>query len=110
MKRKRSTALFEPTLVQTALKQSFIKLDPRLMIRNPVMFTVEIGSAVMLFVTIYSFTDRSQGSSGYNFTIFLILLLTVLFANFAEALLKPEEKLRPTTFEKREKRLRRKSY
>ncbi|MCO5946402.1 potassium-transporting ATPase subunit KdpB [Mucilaginibacter flavidus] len=78
--------LFESAQVQTALKESFIKLDPRVMVRNPVMFTVEIGTLVMLFVSIYSFSHRDQGSFGYNVAIFIILLLTVLFANFAEAI------------------------
>ena len=82
----KSNILFEPALVNTALKQSFIKLDPRLMIRNPVMFTVEIGTFVMLFVTLYSIGNRSQGSFGYNLVVFIVLLLTVLFANFAEAI------------------------
>jgi K+-transporting ATPase ATPase B chain len=82
----KSTKLFEPALVQTALKQSFIKLDPRVMVRNPVMFTVEIGTLVMAYVTVYSIGNEGQGSPVYNFFIFLILLLTVLFANFAEAI------------------------
>lgn len=81
-----SNKLFEPALVQTALKESFIKLDPRLMVRNPVMFTVEIGTVIMLAMSIYSFSHRDQGSFGYNLAIFIILLLTVLFANFAEAI------------------------
>lgn len=81
-----SNKLFEPALVRTALKESFIKLDPRVMIHNPVMFTVEIGTLVMLFVSYYSFTHTDQGSFGYNLGIFIILLLTVLFANFAEAI------------------------
>ncbi|MCZ4242378.1 potassium-transporting ATPase subunit KdpB [Pedobacter punctiformis] len=83
---KPNNKLFEPALVQTALKQSFIKLDPRMMVRNPVMFTVEIGTLVMAYVTVYSFSHSGQGSPLYNFFIFLILLLTVLFANFAEAI------------------------
>lgn len=83
---KTSNKLFEPALVQTALKQSFIKLDPRVMVRNPVMFTVEIGTAVMAYVTVYSMNHSGQGSPVYNFIIFLVLLLTVLFANFAEAI------------------------
>jgi K+-transporting ATPase ATPase B chain len=83
---KTSNKLFEPALVQTALKQSFIKLDPRLMVRNPVMFTVEIGTLIMAYVTIYSMSHTDQGSPMYNFLIFLILFLTVLFANFAEAI------------------------
>jgi K+-transporting ATPase ATPase B chain len=82
----KNNKLFEPALVQKALKQSFIKLDPRLMIKNPVMFTVEIGTLVMAYVTIYSISNHGQGAPLYNFFIFLILLLTVLFANFAEAI------------------------
>lgn len=81
-----SNKLFEPALVQTALKQSFIKLDPRVMIKNPVMFTVEIGTLIMAYVTIYSISNTGQGSPVYNFFIFFILLLTLLFANFAEAI------------------------
>lgn len=83
---KPNNKLFEPALVQTALKQSFIKLDPRVMVRNPVMFTVEIGTLVMAYVTVYSFSNSEQGSPLYNFFIFLVLFLTVLFANFAEAI------------------------
>jgi K+-transporting ATPase ATPase B chain len=84
--KSQSNKLFEPALVQTALKESFIKLDPRMMIRNPVMFTVEIGTLVMIPVTVYSFSHHGQGSFAYNFLIFFILFLTVLFANFAEAI------------------------
>ncbi len=80
--------LFPAPLVKESLKQSFIKLDPRILIKNPVMFTVELGTAVMLIVSLYTlFTgDHSQGSFSYNLTIFIVLLLTVLFANFAEAI------------------------
>lgn len=81
-----SNKLFEPALVQTALKQSFIKLDPRVMLKNPVMFTVEIGTLIMAYVTVYSLNHAGQGSALYNFFIFLILFLTVLLANFAEAI------------------------
>ena len=84
--KSQSNKLFEPALVQSALKQSFIKLNPKVMMRNPVMFTVEIGTAIMLYVTIYSLTHTGQGTFAYNFIIFLILLLTLLFANFAEAI------------------------
>jgi K+-transporting ATPase ATPase B chain len=78
--------LFQGEQVKEALKHAFTKLDPRILVRNPVMFTVEIGTVVMLIVTIFSFSNSSQGSVGYNFTIFLVLFLTVLFANFAEAI------------------------
>ncbi len=85
MKSDKNT-LFQADQMKDAFLQSFIKLDPRILVRNPVMFTVEIGTVVMLIVTIFSFSNAGQGSWGYNFTIFLVLFLTVLFANFAEAI------------------------
>ncbi|MCD8739163.1 potassium-transporting ATPase subunit KdpB [Mucilaginibacter roseus] len=84
--KSQSNKLFEPALVQTALKQSFIKLNPKAMLRNPVMFTVEVGTLIMAYMSFYSFTHTDQGSFTYNFIIFIILLLTLLFANFAEAI------------------------
>lgn len=87
MSKSQNTSLFQKDLVQKALKQSFLKLNPKIMFRNPVMFTVEIGTAVMLFVCLWILTgENSQGSFVYNFTVFLILLVTLLFANFAEAI------------------------
>ncbi len=87
MKTKDNT-LFPAGLVKEALAQSFVKLNPRLLVRNPVMFTVELGTLVMLGVTLYTAfsNDASQGSFGYNLTVFVVLLLTVLFGNFAEAI------------------------
>ncbi|MCW3090033.1 MAG: potassium-transporting ATPase chain [Ferruginibacter sp.] len=87
MSKNHSTKLFEPSLVKEALRQSFVKLNPRIMLRNPVMFTVEIGTAIMLGMCIWIFAgEKAQGSFAYNLAIFLILLITVLFANFAEAI------------------------
>ncbi|MDF2932050.1 MAG: kdpB [Chryseobacterium sp.] len=80
-------SLFQKELMQEALVQSFIKLNPKTMFRNPVMFLVWIGTLVMLIVSIWTLTgEKSQGSFAYNFTVFIILLLTVLFGNFAEAI------------------------
>ena len=80
-------SLFQKDIMQQALVKSFVKLNPKLMFQNPVMFTVEIGTFVMLFVSIWTLTgEMSQGSFGYNFVVFLVLLLTLLFANFAEAI------------------------
>lgn len=88
MKNNRSTSLFPKELVIESLKQSFVKLNPRTMFRNPVMFTVEICTLMMLIVTIYAAVtgDVNQGSVGYNIAVFLILFVTLLFANFAEAI------------------------
>ena len=84
----KDTTLFPKEQVLFAIKHSFLKLNPKALFRNPVMFTVEIGTAIMLYVTIYSAVshDKTQGSFGYNLAIFFILLFTVLFANFAEAI------------------------
>ncbi len=71
-----------------AIQQSFVKLDPRIAIKNPVMFMVWIGTIITLLVTINPelFGDPpSKNQQLFNGTITLILLFTVLFANFAEA-------------------------
>src|SRR5487761_2550260 len=84
---RRKQRLFESSLVKEALGQSFIKLNPRIMFRNPVMFTVEICTAVMLAVCIWIFTgEKTQGNLLYNLIVFAVLFLTLLFANFAEAI------------------------
>jgi K+-transporting ATPase ATPase B chain len=87
-KQPSSPSLFQRELVGTAIRESFVKLNPAILIKNPVMFTVEIGTLIMLFVTVYIALsgDKSQGSLAYNVVITLILLITVLFANFAEAI------------------------
>ena len=83
----RKNKLFEAALVKEALKQSFVKLAPRTMFRNPVMFTVYLGTIIMLAVCIWIMAgENSQGSLAYNVVIFVVLLLTLLFANFAEAI------------------------
>ncbi len=88
MSKQASPSLFQSQLVGTAIKQSFAKLNPAQLVKNPVMFTVEIGTVIMLLVTIYIAVsgDSTQGTVGYNSVITVILLLTVLFANFAEAI------------------------
>ena len=88
MKSNKSTSLFLRELVLESLKQSFVKLNPRLMVKNPVMFTVEICTVLMIVATLYflfaGITD--QGSFGYNVAVSIILFITLLFANFAEAI------------------------
>lgn len=87
LKMNNNTSLFQKSMVQEALKQSFVKLNPKLMFRNPVMFTVWIGTFVMFIVSLWTLAGaKEQGSFGYNFTVFIVLLLTLLFANFAEAI------------------------
>ncbi|MCP9749935.1 potassium-transporting ATPase subunit KdpB [Ferruginibacter sp. HRS2-29] len=87
MSTNKSTSLFEKTLLKQAFKQSFIKLNPRTMLKNPVMFTVYIGTFIMAAVCMWiAMGEASQGSLAYNLTVFIILFFTLLFANFAEAI------------------------
>ncbi len=86
MKANNSTSLFQKDQVMESLKQSFVKLNPKTLIKNPVMFTVEVSTFFMLLVTIYSAFSNTQGSFVYNLLVFVILFITILFANFAEAI------------------------
>ena len=86
MKNQKDNSLFNKENTIEAMKQSVIKLNPRILIKNPIMFTVEVSTVFMLLVTIYSTMSDSQGSFLYNLCVFVILLLTLLFANFAEAI------------------------
>lgn len=84
--KNKNNSLFQKDQLKASLKQSFVKLNPRLMVKNPIMFTVEIATFFMLPVTVYSAVSDAQGSVIYNFSVFVILFLTLLFANFAEAI------------------------
>lgn len=82
-----NNSLFQKDLITEAVKQSFVKLNPKILFRNPVMFTVEVGTFVMFIVCLWILIgEKSQGSFLYNFIVFFVLLLTLLFANFAEAI------------------------
>jgi len=84
---KNNKSLFQKELVREALIQSFVKLNPKIMFRNPVMFTVWIGTLVMLTVSLWTLSGaEGQGSFIYNFVVFVVLFKTLLFANFAEAI------------------------
>lgn len=88
MKRKKNLRLFEPEIIKIATRESFVKLNPKILMKNPVMFTVEIGAVIMMVNTVISvaIAKSGQGSFIYNLLITILLLLTVLFANFAEAI------------------------
>src|ERR1700732_4361387 len=83
-KRMPVSAMLDPKIVVPAIRSAFVKLDPRLMIKNPVMFVVEIVAAL---TTVIFFRDLLTGgaSLGFIFQIILWLWFTVLSANLAEA-------------------------
>jgi K+-transporting ATPase ATPase B chain len=83
----RKLKLFDPALVKMAARRSFLMLNPAIMARNPVMFLVEIGWVLTTIVVVQSIAQgQSTGLIVYQGALSLLLLLTVLFANFAEAL------------------------
>ncbi|MDH6429222.1 MULTISPECIES: potassium-transporting ATPase subunit KdpB [Paenibacillus] len=82
---KRKKLLTGPILL-SAVKDSFIKLNPVTLIKNPVMFVVEIGTIIVLLMVLAPGYFNAEKSVGFNITVLFILLFTVLFANFAEAL------------------------
>src|ERR1700686_4455208 len=83
-KRMPVSAMLDPKIVIPAIGSAFAKLDPRSMIKNPVMFVVEIVAAL---TTVIFFRDLVTGGAnlGFTFQIILWLWFTVLFANLAEA-------------------------
>jgi len=78
-------ALFEANIVRRALKEAFLKLDPRVVAKNPVMFVVEVGSVIATFFWLRSLISGT-GDALFTGQISLWLWFTVLFANFAEAM------------------------
>ena len=98
---KQNRSLFPREIVTSALKQSFVKLRPADMFRNPVMFTVYIVTIVMAFVCAWVASgEKSQGSLAYNLAIFIVLFITVLFANFAEAVAEARGKAQANSLRK----------
>src|SRR5262249_42188746 len=98
-KTAKSKSLWDAKIVRQALIDSVIKLNPRTMMKNPVMFVVEVGSVittVLLFKDIY----RHIPNFGFDLQITLWLWFTVLFANFAEAMAEGRGKAQADTLRK----------
>jgi potassium-transporting ATPase ATP-binding subunit len=85
MAEKKGKAIWDLKIVQRAIWDSVLKLNPRKMMGNPVMFVVEVGS-VLTTILLLRDVMRHQGEFGFNLQITLWLWFTVLFANFAEAM------------------------
>ncbi|MEK3797498.1 potassium-transporting ATPase subunit KdpB [Peribacillus sp. FSL H8-0477] len=83
---RKSKGNITSTILLEAGKDAFKKLNPKLMARNPVMFVVEIGFVMTLLLSIFPSLFGGDSDRGYNMAVSFILVLTILFANFAEAL------------------------
>src|SRR6476660_222475 len=78
--------LFDPPIVRRALIDSLLKLNPKRQLRNPVMFTVFVGSFLTTGLGIYALANPGRESPAFIFGVSAWLWFTVLFANFAEAM------------------------
>src|SRR5215813_2016603 len=87
------------TLIRRAMLESFVKLDPRILYKNPVMFVVEIGALVTTLDLIHGIVKHVPGF-GFSVQITLWLWFTVLFANFAEAMAEGRGKAQAETLRK----------
>jgi K+-transporting ATPase ATPase B chain len=94
-KKSRKKAIWQWDIVGRAVLDSFVKLDPRHMMANPVMFVVEIGSVITTVLLV-----RGGGDFAFNLQITLWLWFTVLFANFAEAMAEGRGKAQADTLRK----------
>src|SRR6266849_11130955 len=98
------SATFNRDILIPALWQSVVKLDPRWMWKNPVMFVVEIGAVLTLLLTIDPHIfGGAAATSGYNFLVTVILILTVIFANYAEAVAEGRGRAQAATLRKTKK-------
>ncbi len=91
--------LFDPPIVKRAIRDSFVKLQPRHMVRNPVMFVVLIGSVLTTLVLLRDVVAR-EGHTAFTLQLTIWLWFTVLFANFAEAMAEGRGKAQADTLRK----------
>ena len=105
MSKKQNKKLLTAEILKQALIGSVKKLDPRYMSKNPVMFVVEIGFLITLLLTIVPglFGEGDTGLRTYNLIVSVILLVTVLFANFAESVAEGRGKAQAASLKKTQK-------
>lgn len=95
-----STQHFNQKVIEEAIVSSFQKLDPRVQLRNPVMFAVYLGSILTTLFWIHSLMTSTGESSGFILGVSVWLWFTVLFANFAEALAEGHGKAQAASLKK----------
>lgn len=99
---KHTNTIKNSDIMKTAVRDSFLKLNPKTMMKNPVMFVVEVGMAITLFLTAFP-NAVEQGNRLYNAIVTLILFVTLLFANFAEAVAEGRGKAQADSMKKTRK-------
>ena len=101
MAKKEKTKFITPDILKSSIIGAFQKLDPRYMIKNPVMFVVEVGCIITLVLTIFPTLFGGQAEYRlYNGFVTGILFVTVLFANFAESVAEGRGKAQAASLKK----------
>lgn len=101
---KKQNKLITKEILSTAIKGAFFKFDPRFMIKNPIMFIVEIGFVITLILSFFpSLFGGDNQERIYNILITLILFVTLLFANFAESIAEGRGKAQAATLKQSKK-------
>lgn len=90
-------------ILTNAIKDSFKKLNPKDMVKNPVMFVVEVGFIITLILTFFPNAIEKNGNALYNGIVTVILFITILFANFAEAVAEGRGKAQAESMKKTKK-------
>ncbi|HTG81441.1 MAG TPA: potassium-transporting ATPase subunit B, partial [Geobacteraceae bacterium] len=93
-------SIFDPQIMRPALVESFKKLDPRTLWKNPVMFAVEVASVITLVTFAMSLTGVNREPAWFTGLVSAWLWLTVIFANFSEALAEGRGKARAASLRK----------
>ena len=104
---KKNQKLMTPSIFRQAIIGSFSKLNPLYMMKNPVMFVVEVGCVITLLLSFFPnlFGDVAQGTNlrTYNSIVCGVLFVTVLFANFAESVAEGRGKAQAASLKKTQK-------
>ncbi|HTA77233.1 MAG TPA: potassium-transporting ATPase subunit B, partial [bacterium] len=100
MENTKTRKLFEGAITRKAIIEAFKKLNPAHMIKNPVMFTVYVGSILTSGIWLQALTGKGESEPGFIFAVSLWLWFTVLFANFAEAMAEGRGKAQADTLRK----------
>lgn len=105
MNKKHKQKMITPEILRQSILGAFVKLNPRYMMKNPVMFVVEVGFVLTLLLAIFPtlFGDIGESLRTYNIIVSVILLITVLFANFAESVAEGRGKAQAASLKKTQK-------
>ncbi len=105
MSKNKSAKFITKDILKSSVVSSFVKLNPRYMMKNPVMFVVEVGFVITLILSIFPtlFGNSGENLRAYNLIVSIIIFITILFANLAEAIAEGRGKAQAASLKKTQK-------